>query len=247
MASAAGIGALPFFCIQQMSPFWSGICSAVACGVMLAAGFDLIKEGQPYGAVHVIIGILVGAVFVHWLHSFLHQFEDAKFEHLKGVNARKLLVFISIMAAHAIGEGAGVGVSFSGRRGWRQGLLVTLAIGIHNIPEGLATATILTGRGCRPQQALVWTLLTSAPQPLVAVPAFVFVESFRACLPLAMGFAAGCMLWIVFAELLPEAMENCDHSIVASVTCLSAAWLEGLGMILFAVENPNNTLSIPKW
>eukprot|EP01023_Acetabularia_acetabulum_P050114 TRINITY_DN538_c0_g3_i1.p1 TRINITY_DN538_c0_g3~~TRINITY_DN538_c0_g3_i1.p1 ORF type:complete len:455 (-),score=81.66 TRINITY_DN538_c0_g3_i1:253-1617(-) len=247
MAAAAGLGAVPFFFIKHMSPFWSGICHAIACGVMLAAGFDLIKEGQPYGRAHVIIGILVGVFFVHWLHKFLHRYEEVKFENIKGVNAKKLLVFISIMAAHAIGEGAGVGVSFSGRRGWTQGLLVTLAIGIHNIPEGLATSTILIGRGCNAKQALLWTLFTALPQPLVAVPAFVFVESFKACLPVAMGFAGGCMLWIVFAELLPEALEQCEHSVVASVTCLSAAWLEGLGMFLFAVENPNNTLATPTW
>eukprot|EP01025_Chloroclados_australasicus_P045630 TRINITY_DN5001_c0_g2_i4.p1 TRINITY_DN5001_c0_g2~~TRINITY_DN5001_c0_g2_i4.p1 ORF type:complete len:481 (-),score=70.70 TRINITY_DN5001_c0_g2_i4:3253-4626(-) len=247
MAACAGIGALPYFCIKTLSEFWSGISNSVACGVMLAAGFDLIKEGQPYGAVHVIIGIVCGTVFVHWLHQFLHKYEDVKFEHLKGVNARKLLVFVSIMAAHAIGEGAGVGVSFSGRRGWTQGLIVTLAIGIHNIPEGLATATVLIGRGCKPRQALMWTLLTAAPQPLFAVPAFIFVESFKACLPIAMGFAAGCMMWIVFSELLPEALEKCEHSVVASVTCIAAAWLEGLGMLLNAVENPNNTLSVPNW
>ncbi|KAK3258615.1 hypothetical protein CYMTET_32347, partial [Cymbomonas tetramitiformis] len=31
----------------------------------------------------------------------------------------------------------------------------------------------------------------------------------QALLPIAMGFAAGCMIWMVFAELLPEALEVC--------------------------------------
>jgi hypothetical protein len=100
------------------------------------------------------------------------------------------------------------GVSFCGRRGWAHGLLVTLAIGIHNIPEGLAVATVLVARGTTPRKALEWTLLCALPQPLFAVPSFIFVESFKMLLPVSMGFAAGCMLWIVVAELLPDALED---------------------------------------
>lgn len=54
---------------------------------------------------------------------------------------------VAIMTIHAFGEGSGVGVSFSGQRGRTKGTLVTLAIGIHNIPEGLAVAMVLASRG----------------------------------------------------------------------------------------------------
>ena len=93
-----------------------------------------------------------------------------------------------------------------------QGLLVTLAIGLHNIPEGLAVATVLVARGISAKRAFWWTLFTAAPQPLVALPSFLFVDSFFQLLPLALGFAAGCMLWMVFAELLPDALNDAKHS-----------------------------------
>ncbi len=48
----------------------------------------------------------------------------------QGAGARKTLLIIGVMAAHAFGEGCGVGVSFCGSRGWKQGLLVTIAIGV---------------------------------------------------------------------------------------------------------------------
>ncbi len=101
-----------------------------------------------------------------------------------------------------------MGVSFSGRRGWAQGTLVTLAIGLHNVPEGLAVATVMAARGATPQKAFMWTVLSALPQALVAVPSYLFVEAFTALLPVALGFAAGSMLWIVFAELMPEALEQ---------------------------------------
>ena len=92
-----------------------------------------------------------------------------------------------------------------------QGLLVTVAIGLHNVPEGLAVATVLVAKGISPSHAFWWTLATSLPQPLLALPSFIFVDAFQALLPLALGFAAGCMVWIVFAELLPDALADAPH------------------------------------
>ena len=53
-----------------------------------------------------------------------------------------------------------------------------------------------------------WSIFSSLPQPLMAVPAFVFVDRFRPVLPYGLGFAAGAMVFMVFLELLPEAYAN---------------------------------------
>ena len=60
--------------------------------------------------------ITKGLTAVEWLH----QFEDVRFEGLQGASARKTLLLVGVMAAHALGEGSGVGVSFCGHRGWAQ-------------------------------------------------------------------------------------------------------------------------------
>jgi zinc transporter ZupT len=43
-----------------------------------------------------------------------------------------------------------------------QGVLVTLAIGFHNIPEGLAVATVLVARGVSAKSALTWCAVEAA-------------------------------------------------------------------------------------
>ena len=208
MAAMSGIGAIPFFFVGRLSPRIASLGNAVACGVMLAASFDMIHEGEPYGGFYVVCGVCAGAAFISFMQGRLHRYEDVKFEMLRGADARKTLLMVGIMAAHALGEGSGVGVSFSGAKGWAQGQLITLAIGVHNIPEGMAVATVLAARGVPAWKCAAWSVLTSMPQPLVAVPAFIFVETFQALLPFAMGFAAGCMVWITLAELLPDALEH---------------------------------------
>lgn len=66
MAAATGLGAVPFFFVE-LDPQWAGICNGMAAGVMLAASFDLIQEGQEHGSGNwVTFGILAGGIFI-WL------------------------------------------------------------------------------------------------------------------------------------------------------------------------------------
>lgn len=58
----------------------------------------------------------------------------------------------------------------------------------------------------------------------MSVPSYMFVEAFTSLLPVALGFAAGCMVWIAFAELIPDALESADHGHVATAATFSAAW-----------------------
>ena len=83
---------------------------------------------------------------------------------LKGADARKMILVIGIMTLHSFGEGSGVGVSFAGPRGLPQGVMVTLAIAVHNIPEGLAVSMVLASRGISAQSAMLWSIFTSLPQ-----------------------------------------------------------------------------------
>lgn len=66
MAAATGLGAIPFFFVE-LEPQWAGVCNGMAAGVMLAASFDLVQEGQTYGSGNwVVTGILSGGIFI-WL------------------------------------------------------------------------------------------------------------------------------------------------------------------------------------
>ena len=76
-------------------------------------------------------------------------------------------------------------------------------------------------RGVGWVRAAWWSIFSSLPQPLMAVPAFLFVEVFRQLLPYGLGFAAGAMIWMVFSELVPDALEEASENLVAVVITLS--------------------------
>ena len=77
-------------------------------------------------------------------------------------------------------------------------------------------------RGVSVGRAAAWSVFSSLPQPLMAVPAFLFVETFEPLLAVGLGFAAGAMVWMVAADLVPEAMSVAPARRVALAGVLAA-------------------------
>ena len=137
-----------------------------------------------------------------------------------------MILMMVVMTVHSFSEGVAVGVSFGG--GVALATLITVAIAVHNVPEGIAISAVLRPQGVSVARCAGWSVFSSLPQPLMAVPAFLFVEVFRPALPWGLGFAAGAMVFMVLVELLPEAFEQGRRPQVATLTTLAI-----IGMVLF--------------
>ena len=229
-AIATGLGALPFSVTDGLSRRWLGVANALAAGLMLGATFGLIQEGLNVGLGRVMLGASIGLGFIVWSHGRLNADEELTLGALHGVDARKALLIVGVMTLHSFTEGVGVGVSFGG--GEALGLFVTVAIAVHNVPEGLAISLVLVPRGVSVWRAAGWSVVSSLPQPLMALPAFLLVETFRPILPVGLGFAAGAMLWMVFSELLPEALDETSHNAVAVTVTVSLLAMIALQVLL---------------
>ena len=191
---------------------------------MIGASVGLAYEGAGYGSGRMILGALAGAVFIALTSRALGRDRELHLGALQGADARRALLIVGVMTVHSFSEGVGVGVAFGGDEA--LGVFIAIAIAVHNIPEGLAISLVLVPRGSSVPKAAAWSVFTSLPQPLMAVPAFVFVETFGQFLPVGLGFAAGAMLWLVLRELLPEAFrETRPATVVATVVASAAAMI----------------------
>jgi zinc transporter, ZIP family len=229
-ALATGLGALPFALVRRPSRTWLGIANAVAAGAMLGASAGLVWEGVQAGAWRTALGAAVGAGFIAGTTRVLEHGPELHMAGVAGADALRMLMIVGVMTVHSVTEGVGVGVAFGD--GQALGVLITVAIAVHNIPEGLAISLVLVPRGVSVLRAAGWSVFSSVPQPLMAVPAFVFVAAFAPLLPVGLGFAAGAMAWMAAFQLLPEAMAETRKASVAAVTGL-AAGLMILGQSLF--------------
>jgi zinc transporter ZupT len=219
-ALATGLGALPFFFLRTVSDKTIAMTHAVASGLMLGASFGLIVEGSSLGVPETVIGGAAGVVFILLAERWLRD-KDIRFGELTGVGAKQTLLVLAIMTLHSFSEGVAVGVAFGG--GQKLATLITVAIAIHNIPEGLAISTMMRPRGSSVSACAGWSIFSSLPQPLMAVPAFFFVEAFTPVLPYGLGFAAGAMVFMVFLELLPEAYRNAGPTRVGLILSFTLA------------------------
>jgi ZIP family zinc transporter len=191
-ALATGLGALPFRFFAPKERLWN----AIAAVLMVIASCSLVWQGWKVGPWRMLVGAILGALFILVVRRFVSGDPHAV------VASRKAILIVVVMTAHSAAEGIGVGVSYGG--GETLGVFVTLLIALHNIPEGLAISAVLVPRGASVAKAAWWSVFSSLPQPLIAPIAYVFVEQFTSILPAGLGFAAGAMLWMVWSELLPD-------------------------------------------
>jgi zinc transporter, ZIP family len=232
-ALATGLGALPFVGrAGRVTTAWLGAADAVAAGVMLAASLSLLLEGIGPGAGRTAVGAAVGAAFVGVARRLLAGRPAVSFGVLHGASARRGILLVAVMTVHSFAEGAGIGAAFGG--GKEFGVVVTIAIAIHNIPEGLAISLVLVPHGASARAAAGWSIVSSLPQPLVAVPAFLFVATFTAMLPAALGFAAGAMAWIAVRDLVPDALAHAPRRTVALDATGAFAAMFAFQLLLFA-------------
>ena len=220
-ALATGLGVIPFAFMKNVSAGWKALANAAAAGLMLSASLMLLHEGYDYSPFGVGLGFVLGAGFVLWSQVFLEDHTIVRLEGFNQIDSRKMLLMVGVMTMHSFTEGIGIGVAFGD--GLQLGIFITVAIAVHNIPEGLAIGLVLIPRGVSVWKAAWWSVFSSLPQVLLAVPAYLAVEQFRPSLPIGLGFAAGAMIWMLFSELLPESYGSAKPTRIALALIVAAA------------------------
>lgn len=231
-ALATGLGALPLAFARRIGPRWQALSAALAGGLMLAASHALIAEGNTLDTVRTVVGMLIGVAVVTLGQRLVRDHDEMSVGDLRGADAAKALLIVGVMTVHSFAEGIGVGVAFGGEQG--LGLYITLAIAVHNIPEGLAISLVMVPRGTTVGGAAAWCVLSSLPQPLMAIPAFLSVTTFQPVLPVGLGLAAGAMVWMVLAELLPDALEHVSATSVAVTATIALALMIAFQSLVLA-------------
>jgi ZIP family zinc transporter len=207
-ALATGLGAIPVFLLGPDAAGLRPLLLGIAAGTMSVASVaGLLLPGLDEGSVATVgAGLAAGAVFLVLARTAL----EARHRHVErarsaGVRA-SVLVFV-VLLVHSLPEGFAIGTAYASDTAGLS-LFVITAIAVQNIPEGTSVAIPMAAAGFSRSRQFWAAVATSAPQPVGAAIAFLLVEQIEPLLPFSFGFAAGAMLALVAAELLPGALRD---------------------------------------
>ncbi len=117
------------------------------------------------------------------------------------------LVMATAIALHNMPEGMVIGATYAGDPGsitGGSGFVIAVIIALHNIPEGMAVSVPLISGGMSKWKAIGITALSGAPTIIGALIGYSLGLISPVWLSLALSFAGGAMLYVVFGELFPE-------------------------------------------
>jgi ZIP family zinc transporter len=204
-ALATGLGAIPVFLLGERVVGYRPLLWGLAAGLMgFASIVGLLAPALDEGSdLAVAVGLASGLAFLLVTRRALAH-RDVHVGTLRGSGVRRSLLVLGVLFMHSIPEGFAIGTAFASDRAGLD-VFIILAIALQNVPEGTTSAIPMQQAGFTAAQQFWGAVLTSAPQPVGAVVAYLLVEEIGALLPLSFAFAAGAMLALVALELVPQA------------------------------------------
>jgi len=199
-----------------------GIFLSFAGGVMIAIVFlELIPEAIEYSNVVIaILGLVIGAGLVWVLNDFIDRISKTKnsalhdnyaeFFHSSDVISRKKSLFRSgLIMLFAIGLHnipEGLALGAAGYHDISLGITLTIIIALHNIPEGMAVAAPLIAGGLSKAKAVFLTLMIGTTTVIGAILGVLIGGISDVAVAISFAIAGGAMLYVVLGEILPQSI-----------------------------------------
>jgi zinc and cadmium transporter len=224
------------------------ILVAFATGTILATAlFDLIPESLHHLEelnssglnisenllfIIIIIGFAIFFVlerFIYWFHGHAHQKEEQLVCYDTITEGRGNIVEKSgkvknFAVLNLIGDGLhnfldGVIIMVGFLTGYVNGIIITLAVSFHELPQELGDFGILVYGGFSKKRALFWNFMSAMVALLGGVLAFFLANSLEFFNLFFLAFSGGGFLYIASTELMPELIKqkNLKKSIIQAL------------------------------
>ncbi len=197
------VGAITLFFNKKLDDILNYLVCFAAGGLLGAAFFDLLPEASKFPKDNIFTLTLAGLLtfffielYFHWHHHNAHKTGEHKHVHAVG--------YLNVIGdgMHNFIDGMIIAASFL--VSVPLGIITTIAVVAHEIPQEIGDFGILIFSGFSKGRALLFnflTALTAVAGALLAYFASNMVENF---IYMLIPFAAGSFIYIAAADLLPE-------------------------------------------
>lgn len=222
--------------VSLLLSFAGGVMLAVVCFDLITAALNQEGWSSGKGLTVVIIGIVIGYGLVGLLNYIIDKKTNPEVAHIDECHPKTAddlnelihsnhlekhmadknelfvagLIMAAAIALHNLPEGMVIGAAYSGESITQllsgSGFVMAVLLGLHNIPEGMAIAVPLIAGGMSRGKAVLITAVSGFPTVLGALLGYWLGSMGPIMHALSLSFASGAMLYVVFGELLPEAI-----------------------------------------
>jgi len=208
VGGATIFGAAFGFVFKGVARKYSDIVLAFSGGVMLIASINgLILPSLEYESPLVLPISIFGIFFGAILIFFLDKLVPCLTAFNRGCsqNEKRCRVLLFTLAIAIHNLPEGIAAGVGFGSG-DVGSAVTLALGIalQNIPEGMVLIPPMLSAGFSPGRTFVYAALTGVIEIIGTFIGYFAVNVARGFLPFALAAAGGCMLYVINDEIIPE-------------------------------------------
>lgn len=176
-----------------------------AAGALLSAVFlDLLSDGLESAKSNVVlVATLGGVVFFFFAERFLHWFHHHH-QH-EGSDPSISLIVIGDTVHNAL-DGVAIAAAFL--ISVPTGIVTTIAVAAHEIPQEIGDFGLLLAKGMRRGRVLLVNLVSALATTLLAVVTFSLGSQEKLPLGALIGVSAGFLLYIAMSDIIPEIHES---------------------------------------
>ena len=213
VGGATVIGALIGFLFRKISHSFSDIIMGFAAGVMLSAAViglilpSLEHGSKPAALIVTVIGIFCGALCLDIINKFVPHLHGplGKDHQEPHINQQLHKVLLFVMAIGIHNLPEGIAAGVSfGTENVTDALLVSGGIALQNIPEGMDIIAPMLAVGVKPLRTFLIASFTGLIEVAGTLIGFFAVSVSTFILPFALAFAGGTMIYVVSEEMIPE-------------------------------------------
>ena len=211
VGGATVFGSLLGFAFKKISHRFSDIVLSFAAGVMLAAAVlglivPSLEYGGKFGILITVAGIFVGALGLNLIDKLVPHLHKLMGPDIESHNNADLnKVLLFVLAIGIHNLPEGIAAGVGfGSGDTSQALLIAGGIALQNIPEGMVIIGPMLAAGVSKRRTLVCALITGLVEVVGTLIGYFAVSIATVVLPFALAFAGGTMLYVISDEMIPE-------------------------------------------
>lgn len=201
------IGGLLLLSSKKTASKLATYATPFAAGALLAAVFlDLLKEGiHEADSDQVLWAALIGVLVFFLAEYFLRWFHHHH-DHTSEDRSRPVSMIIIGDTTHNILDGVAIASAFL--ISVPTGIITTIAVAAHEIPQEIGDMGLLLSRGLS-RLKVVWVSIVSALATTVAaLGTFALGSTDRLPIGVMLGLSAGFLLYIATSDIIPSIHEQ---------------------------------------